>query len=90
MNHHDEPSLAVRQRATPAERAAKNPTSMRLAIWAMCYACQDTGEPTPHVIKAAVRDCVMNTCPLWPHRGWQDTTTRRRRQPCQIEPQSNA
>jgi hypothetical protein len=66
---------AQMQRRTPAERALANPTNKALAIAAFCYRCQDQGENTPHLTKARVRDCTHKTCELWPHRGWQGTTT---------------
>jgi len=66
---------ARRQRMTPAERANESPTSLKLAIAAYCYRCQDDGSGTPHLTKAAVRDCTQQKCELWRHRGWQSTTT---------------
>ena len=69
---------ARKQRLTPTERSLENTDigkpALRLAIAAKCFECQDTGDGTPHLIKARVRDCRAQTCPLWRHRGWQDST----------------
>ena len=74
----------AKQRMTPAERAAANPTSKTLAIAAYCYQCQDDGGGMPHVVKAKVRDCRSTVCALWPHRAWQNVTTRNGREPLPI------
>jgi hypothetical protein len=65
-----------KQRMSPLERAQANPQSIKLAVAAYCYNCQDLGTNTPHVTKACVRDCPAKDCALWPHRGWQAVTTR--------------
>lgn len=66
-----------KQRLSPAERAAANPKSLRLAICAMCFNCQGGDMQAPHVTKSFVRDCKTKSCPLWSVRGWQNTTTRK-------------
>jgi hypothetical protein len=72
---------ARKQRMSPVERAAANPKSLKLAIQARCFQCQDTGVGTPHITKSQVRDCAVTSCALWPHRGWQSVTTRNARDP---------
>lgn len=69
----------AKQRRTPLQRAQDNPGSMRLAIDAMCFQCQDDGMNTPHVTKGRVRDCSTEKCPLWHVRGWRGVTTRKPR-----------
>ena len=68
-----------KQRLTPGERSLENAGTgkpgLRLAIAAKCFECQDTGDGTPNLIKARVRDCRAEKCALWPHRGWQSATT---------------
>ena len=57
------------ERLSPAEKAAKRPTSLRLAINAKCYDCVGAdADPGP---KARVRDCAIKTCSLHPVRPWQ-------------------
>lgn len=74
---------------TPAEKAAARPKSAKLAIAAFCYRCAGGNDDNPHLSKALVRDCPSNTCPLWPHRGWQNITTGRRSRPEKRQTRAN-
>lgn len=63
-------------RLTPAEKAKANPKSGKLAIAAYCYHnCHNADGKSPTTVKANIRDCITQTCPLWPHRGWQNITS---------------
>lgn len=56
-------------RLSPAEKAARNPSSLRMAITAKCFDCVGGGaDPNP---RGAVRDCSVKGCPLYPVRPWQ-------------------
>lgn len=62
---------------TPAERAAASPKSAKLAIAAYCYhGCHNERERNSHRTKWAIRTCTDVACPLWPHRGFQQPTSR--------------
>jgi hypothetical protein len=67
----------TKKRLTPAEKAKANPKSAKLAIAAFCYhACLGETAPNSHLTKGRIRDCQSQTCPLWPHRGWQNLGIR--------------
>ena len=53
------------QPLTHAQKAAKNPKSLRLAINAKCFDCCCDQ-------KHEVKLCVMTDCSLWPLRPWQN------------------
>lgn len=56
-------------RLSPAEKAARRPTSLRLAINAKCYDCVGAdADPGP---RGRVRDCAVKTCSLHQVRPWQ-------------------
>ena len=56
------------QKLSPAEKAAKNPKSLRLAINAKCWDCTCRQ-------KREVTLCVMTDCSLWAIRPWQNAAT---------------
>lgn len=57
------------ERLSPAEKAARNPKSLRLAINAKCFDCVGAdADPGP---RGRVRDCHIATCSLHPVRPWQ-------------------
>ncbi len=57
-------------RLSPAEKAARNPSSLRMAITAKCFDCVGGGaDANP---RGAVRECSVTKCPLWPVRPWQE------------------
>ena len=53
-------------RLNPIQKAKENPTSLRLAINAMCYSCLGSGTPQE------IRDCSSKLCPLHTVRPYQD------------------
>jgi hypothetical protein len=53
----------------PLEKAAKNPTSLRLAINAKCWDCQG-GDCDPG-IRQRIGACSVTKCPLHPVRPYQ-------------------
>lgn len=55
---------------TPMEKLAKNPTSLRLSINAMCYDCQGRN-CDPGVIDR-IRHCAISDCPLFNVRPYRD------------------
>lgn len=58
---------------TPAEKAAKNPKSMRLAIQAHCYhTCHGVDEYNSNKTKRDIKNCSNTNCHLWPVRGWRN------------------
>lgn len=57
------------ERLNPIERAARNPSSLRLAVTAKCWECLG-GEDTPN-IRREIRDCTSTRCPLYPVRPYQ-------------------
>ena len=62
------------QRKTPIERLADNPTSLRNAINAKCWDCEN-GDADPHVSRR-IGTCPITTCPLWnvrPHQHYAKT-----------------
>jgi len=57
---------------SPAEKAAKTPSSKAFAIAAYCYhECHAETETNSHTTKRNIKNCPATNCPLWPHRGWQ-------------------
>jgi hypothetical protein len=50
-------------RRTPYERSQDNPTSLRLAINAMCWQCQ--GEDADPNNRGRIRECQITGCALW-------------------------
>ena len=58
------------QRLDPIERARLNPQSKALAIKAKCWDCVGAGaDANP---RQAIRECVVQSCPLHPVRPWQN------------------
>ena len=57
-------------RLDPIEKARRTPTSLRLAITAMCFRCMGSGgDPN---VRLAIRECTSGkTCPLYPVRPYQ-------------------
>lgn len=55
---------------SPTEKARANPQSKALAIKAKC--CECMGGPEERNWKAAIRDCSSMSCPLLPHRPYQN------------------
>ena len=53
-------------RLNPIQKAKENPTSLRLAINAMCYSCLGCGTAQE------IRDCTAKTCALYPVRPHQN------------------
>ena len=53
----------------PIEKAAKNPTSLRMAVNAMCWDCVGAGADAN--ARAAIRECGIQKCPLWNVRPYQ-------------------
>lgn len=61
----------------PVETAKRHPFSKQKAIEAFCFLCMGGGDTEhPSIIKSRVRECTSKECPLHPHRGWKNTTTR--------------
>lgn len=57
------------QRLDPIERARLNPQSKALAIKAKCWDCVGAGvDANP---RQAIRECVVQSCPLHSVRPWQ-------------------
>jgi hypothetical protein len=53
----------------PIEKANADPKSLRKAINGKCWDCIGAGcDPNP---RAAIRDCVITDCTLWPVRPYQ-------------------
>ncbi len=57
------------QRLDPLEKAAKKPTSLRLAINAKCYDCQ--GRDCDPKVRYRIGTCTNTKCPLHPVRPYQ-------------------
>ncbi len=54
---------------SPIEKAAKHPSSLRMAVNAMCWDCVGAGaDANP---RGAIRQCGIQTCPLWNVRPYQ-------------------
>lgn len=60
MSAKDEARKLVR--TTPLEKLAKRPTSLRLAVNAMCYQCQ--GENADPSVQWRIGNCEIKTCAL--------------------------
>jgi hypothetical protein len=56
------------KRFNPIEKAKANPKSLRAAINAHCFECG--GDQYKEV-----KHCLVEECPLWPHRPWQPKET---------------
>jgi hypothetical protein len=53
----------------PIEKAAKHPSSLRMAVNAMCWDCVGAGaDANP---RAAIRECGIKKCPMWNVRPYQ-------------------
>ena len=59
-------------RLNPIERAAQNPSSLRLAITAKC--CECLGGEDARNIRREIRECTSRKCPLYPVRPYQGRT----------------
>ena len=57
------------QRKNPIEKLAENPTSLRKAIDAKCYQCEN-GDADPQISKR-IGTCPITDCPLWNVRPYQ-------------------
>jgi hypothetical protein len=57
------------ERLDPTQRAARKPTSLRLAVTAKCWDCQ--GGDADGGVRLRVRDCPVARCSLHPVRPWQ-------------------
>lgn len=57
------------ERLTPPEKAARDPTSRRLAINAYCWTCQGGGGD-PGVL-TRIRECPSKRCPLYAVRPYR-------------------
>lgn len=53
----------------PIDKAKKHPSSLRMAINAMCWDCVGAGEDANP--RAAIRECGISKCPLWNVRPYQ-------------------
>lgn len=57
------------ERLDPIQKAAKKPTSLRLAITGKCWSCVGgDADPKP---RDRIRNCTCYTCPLYPVRPYQ-------------------
>jgi hypothetical protein len=54
---------------SPLEKAAKNPSSLRMAVNAKCYDCQ--GRDCDPGIRQRIGTCSVTRCPLWSVRPYQ-------------------
>lgn len=59
----------VPERLNPAERAKRNPNSLRLAVTAKCYEC--LGGQDAQNIRREIRECTAQNCPLYAVRPYQ-------------------
>ena len=57
------------ERLTPIQRAAKNPTSLRMAINAKCWDCE--GGAADSSVQWRIGNCVVPDCPLYPVRPYR-------------------
>lgn len=63
------------KRKSPIENAQAHPRNPKLAIAAYCYhECHGEDADNSHTAKLLVKQCGNESCPLWPHRGWQNIT----------------
>ena len=57
------------ERLTPIQRAARNPSSLRMAITAKCFDCSGRGNDP--CWRQRIRECPCPSCPLYPVRPYQ-------------------
>lgn len=57
------------ERLDPIQKAAKRPSSLRLAVNAKCYDCQ--GRDCDPGYRARISQCSVQKCPLHPVRPYQ-------------------
>jgi hypothetical protein len=68
---------AAVKKMSPAEKAARTPSSKAFAIAAYCYhTCHAELEPNSHKTKHNIANCEQDMCELWPHRPWQKLTKK--------------
>jgi len=58
---------------TPAQKAARCPNSLRLAVNAMCASC--VGSPD-RGWRVEIRNCTARNCALHPHRPFRNSRAR--------------
>lgn len=65
----------TKKRLDPRAKAKANPKSAKIAIAAYCYhTCLGEESGNSHKVKLMVKNCQVDSCPLWPHRPWQKIT----------------
>ena len=51
------------ERLDPIQKAARNPSSLRLAITAKCWDCQEADQDPG--VRGRISMCPITACPLW-------------------------